>query len=52
MQAKFHGMLKISKNDQEIALYRLKKDTIIIGKENLSRLSHVVLNKMFIDNYN
>ena len=25
---------------------------IIIGKENSSRLSHVVLNNMFIDNYN
>ncbi len=27
-------------------------NVIIIGKENLSRLSHVVLNNMFIDNYN
>ena len=34
MQAKFHGMLKISKNDQEIALYRLKKDTIIKVKKS------------------
>ena len=27
-------------------------NAIIIGKENSSRLSHVVLNNMFIDNYN
>ena len=37
MQAKFHRMLKISKNDQEIALYILKKDTIIIVKEKQTR---------------
>lgn len=30
-------MLKLTKNDLKIALYRLKKDIIIIGKEKQTR---------------
>ena len=47
MQAKFHRMLKISKNDQEIALYRLKKDTIIIGKEKQTRKKEAKFDQLY-----
>ena len=48
-------VLAVGKNVLAFVSKKLQSNffnAIIIGKENSSRLSHVVLNNMFIDNYN